>query len=411
MRSKKFYIGVTVAAVIALLSFVAPSPAVAQEFQILYNFAYNSGPIAGVIFDSAGNLYGTTTGGGSYSYGTVYELSPQTGGGWTQTILHSFNNNLVDGYEPYAGLAMDSAGILYGTTRAGGGQDDGTVFELTPEGGGVWTETVLHSFGSSSTEDGISPLSTPVLDSAGNLYGTTLEGGTGRSGTVFELVHGATRWEEKIIHNFVPDAAGDGGFNPRAGVILDAAGNLYGTTSACTCSYTNQGTVFELKRTGGAFAEKVLHYFYDNGSDGYNPVAALTFDAEGNLYGTTYAGGISPGTVFELSPAASGKWKEKVIHNFADNGTDGGGPAASVTFDTRGNLYSTTSVGGTYNSGTVFELTPGTGGDWSEIVLQSFDEGDGDGPNGITLDSSGNLYSTALGGSANDGGNVFEITP
>jgi uncharacterized repeat protein (TIGR03803 family) len=227
-------------------------------------------------------------------------------------------------------------------------------------------------------------------------------------------VHGATRWEEKVIHNFVPNAQGDGGFNPRAGVILDAAGNVYGTTEACTCSYTNQGTVFELKRTGGAFAEKVLHYFYNNGVDGFNPVASLVFDAKGNLYGTTNQGGIGAGTVFELSPTPSGNWKEKILHNFTGGTTDGSGPVASVTFDSHGNLYGTTVGGGPQEYGTVFELTPAGNGTWNETILYSFINGGGYGDNPsspVTLDASGNLYSTALGGSAYAGGNVFEITP
>jgi len=389
--------------------------AVGQEFQILYSFSYNSGPFGGVIFDTAGNLYGTTSYGTTFS-GTVYELSPQTGGGWTETTLHSFNDNSDDGYQPYAGLAMDSAGNLYGTTRVGGDHGEGTVFELTPGADGTWTETILHSFGSSSA-DGTYPYSTPALDSAGNLYGTTFEGGTGgNNGTVFKLARGPNGWEEKVIHTFAPNAAGDGGYNPYAGVILDASGNLYGTTTSCSCSYANRGTVFELKlNANGTYAEEVLHYFYSNGVDGYDPVASLVFDAKGNLYGTTNEGGSSgAGTVFELSPTSSGKWREKILHNFTNNGTDGVGPAASVTFDMSGNLYSTTVGGGPQEYGTVFELTPTGTGTWNETILYSFVDGGGNGDDPsspITLDALGNLYSTALGGGANGGGNVFEITP
>ncbi len=402
MRSRNFPLGFAAALVALFLG--APSPAVAQQFQVLYNL-FGSSPLGGVVFDAAGNLYGTTEVGGTYNYGTVYELSPQGGGVWTQTILHSFNNNFVDGYEPYAGLAIDPAGNLYGTTRAGGPPGQGTVFELAPAGGGVWTETLLHTFGSTST-DGTSPYSPVVLDSAGSLYGTTLGGGTGRSGTVFKLVHGSNGWKEKVIYNFVPDAEGDGGFNPYGGVILDSSGNLYGTTSSCTCSYTNQGTVFELKHgPGGGFAEKVLHYFYDNGVDGYDPRASLAFDAKGNLYGTTQSGGtLLAGTVFELSPTPSGNWKEKVIHNFSGYTTDGSQPLASVTFDTHGNLYSTTYGAGTYGYGIVFELSPATGGTWNEVILHNCNGADCEGPLGaVALDATGNLYSAA--------GTVFEITP
>ena len=402
---------------IALAFLGAANHADAQTFSVLYNLASNSGPYGGVVFDSAGNLYGTTSGGGTYSGGTVYELSPQAGGGWTETILHSFNNTLppVDGCSPFAGLAIDSAGDLYGTTRACGSQGGGTVFELTPGSNGVWTETILHDFSiNSSREDGSQPYSTPVLDSAGNLYGTTLEGGAGLEGTVFELERGVRGWQEKVIYSFVPDAEGDGGYLPYAGVTLGTDGNIYGTTSSCTCSFINRGTVFELVRNGGTVVgEKVLHYFYQNTGDGFTPLAPVVFDAKGNLYGTTSVGGsYGYGTVFELSLAANGKWKEKILHDFSDTTADGAFPVANVTFDAHGNIYGTTTQGGTYGYGTVFELSPTGTGTWIETILQNFDEGDGDGPSGsLTFDSLGNLYSTALGGSANDGGNVFEVTP
>jgi uncharacterized repeat protein (TIGR03803 family) len=416
MRSKDFSLGFTLAAIV-LFILGAATHSTAQTFTILYSFAESgSGPNGRIVFDTAGNMYGTTSEGGTYNGGTVFELSPQAGGGWSETILHSFNNvNLVDGCEPYAGLAMDSAGNLYGTTRACGSQGLGTVFELTPAGGGNWTETVLHSFGSTSTTDGAFPYATLVLDSVGNLYGTTLEGGTGRSGTVFELAHGATRWNEKVLYNFVPDAEGDGGFNPRAGVVLDSAGNLYGTTEACTCSYTNQGTVFELRRTGGVFAEKVLHYFYDGGADGYDPVASLVLDSKGDLYGTTSEGGtFGGGTVFELSRTPSGKWKETTLHNFNGTAGDGFSPAANVTFGAHGELYGTTVFGGAYTWGTVFELSPSGQGTWNETILHNFNYNVGDGDDlssPVTLDTLGNLYGTAPGSGAYDGGDVFEITP
>jgi uncharacterized repeat protein (TIGR03803 family) len=401
-------------AVIALINISAPSPALAQQFQVLYNFSFNSAPLAGVIFDSAGNMYGTTSNGTS-TCGTVYELSQQAGGVSTQTILHSFNNNSSDGCQPYAGLALDSAGNLYGTTRLGGSQNEGTAFELSLVGG-VWTEKVLHSFGSKSG-DGTFPYSNPILDSAGNVYGTTQQGGSYRSGTVFELTHSASGWAEKVLHSFNP-GAGDG-YNPYAGLVFDSVGNLYGTTYACNCSYNNLGTVFELKHAAsGGWSERVLHSFVENGVDGTYPYAGLTIDSAGNLYGTTAKGGTGTtncgdgcGTVFKLTHLTGGTWKETILHNFAEDATDGGFPVGSLSFDTRGNLYGTTTVGGAFNDGTVFELTLNAG-TWNEIVLHSFNQGDGDGPSGaVTLDASGNLYSTAVGGSANDGGNIFEITP
>jgi uncharacterized repeat protein (TIGR03803 family) len=391
------------AAAVALTTLGAAQRATAQQFQVLYyvgEVIYSNG----LVRDASGNLYGTTTNGGTYDVGIVYELSPQPGGAWTETILHNFDNNTpADGYEPYAGLAIDSAGNLYGTTRAGGPSGEGTVFEISPQGAGTWTETILYNFGS-TTNDGISPYSPVVLDSAGNLYGTTLEGGTGHEGTVFKLVHGPRGWEEKVIHNFVPDAEGSGGYNPYGGVILDGAGNLYGTTSGCQCSYTNRGTVFQLK--AGSYGEKVLHYFYINGVDGLYPMASLTLDASGNLYGTTSSGGSSgAGTVFELSPVSSGNWKEKILHNFTGGDTDGESPQASVTFDAYGNLYGTTYGAGTYGYGIVFELTPTTRGAWNEVIPHNFDGADGgEFVSPVIFDSSGNLYGAGAG-------TVFEITP
>lgn len=406
MSSRNSLLSFTMAVAVALTTFGAGAPAAAQQFQVLYyvgDVIYSNG----LVRDASGNLYGTTTNGGTDNVGIVYELSPQTDGGWTETVLHNFaDNNHVDGDQPYAGLAIDSAGNLYGTTRFGGPSGEGTVFEMSPQGGGTWTETILYNFGS-TTNDGIFPYSPLVLDSVGNLYGTTYEGGTGRVGTVFKLAHGANGWHERVIHNFVPNAQGDGGFNPYAGVILDSAGNLYGTTTYCQCSYTNQGTVFELKRSAaGSYAEKVLHYFYSGGVDGYDPRASLAFDKRGNLYGTTDQGGTSNyGTVFELSPTASGNWKERVIHNFSDPTTDGQGPEAGVTFDAHGNLYGTTYGGGTYGYGIVFELTPSGGGAWNEIILHDFDKADsGEFVSPVILDSSGNIFGAGAG-------TVFEIMP
>ncbi len=408
MPRRNFLLILTMAAIVALTTFAAPPRATAEQFQVLYyvgEVIYSNG----LVRDASGNLYGTTTNGGTYDAGIVYELSPQPGGTWTETVLHNFDGSFdgsTDGYEPYAGLAIDSAGNLYGTTRGGGTSGQGTVFEMSSQVGGAWTETILYNFGSFTT-DGIYPYSPVVLDSEGNLYGTTYEGGTGRNGTVYKLVHGAKGWEEKVIHNFVPNAQGDGGFAPYAGVILDSAGNVYGTTTACQCSYTNQGTVFELKRSAsGSYAEKVLHYFYSNGVDGYNPRAPVAFDKRGDLYGTTNEGGtLLFGTVFELSPTASGNWKEKVIHNFSDLPTDGESPEAGVTLDVHGNLYGTTYGGGTYGPGIVFELTPATGGAWNEVILHNFDFADGgEFVSPVISDASGNLYGAGAG-------TVFEITP
>src|ERR1019366_934096 len=208
----------------------------------------------------------------------------------------------------------------------------------------------------------------------------------------------------KVLYSFIHNGT-DGGF-PQAGLIFDAAGNLYGTTSeggtSSSCS-GGCGTVFELTPTaGGGWTEKVLHNFNSNGTDGANPYAGLIFDAAGNLYGTTTVGGTYYyGTVFELTPTAGGGWTEKVLHSFNYNGTDGNNPQASLTIDAAGNLYGTTSGGGTYGNykGTVFELTPAAGGDWTETVLHNFVGPDGAAPlAGLIFDAAGNLYGTTSGG-------------
>ncbi len=430
MQGKTLSIGLrAVLAIIAATLFVTSTWAAAQE-RVLLNFNGQDGrlPQAGLIFDAAGNLYGTTEGGGTgsncgaFGCGTVFELTPAAGGGWTETVLYSFGGS-PDGADPLAGLIFDAAGNLYGTTGAGGTYDYGTVFELTPAAGGGWTETVLHNFNYNVT-DGYYPYAGLIFDAAGNLYGTTSQGGTYGYGwgTVFELTPAAGGgWTEKVLHSF-PDYNGTDGTSPYAGLIFDAAGNLYGTTSQGG-TYIFRGTVFELTpAAGGGWTETVLHSF-GNGADADSPQAGLIFDAAGNLYGTTVEGGTGSncifgcGTVFELTPAAGGGWTEKVLYSFNANGTDGYYPYAGLIFDAAGNLYGTTRYGGTssgcapYGCGTVFELTPAAGGTWTETVLHNFGNGtDGATPlAGLIFDAAGNLYGTTSSGGTYGYGTVFEL--
>jgi len=326
--------------------------------KVLHNFNNNGtdgeNP-AGLIFDVAGNLYGTTSLGGAYGAGTVFELTPTTGGGWSEKVLHNFNNNGVDGNYP-GGLILDAAGNLYGTTFGGGAHGVGTVFELTPTTGGGWSEKVLHNFNSNGT-DGQDPNSSLIFDAAGNLYGTTSQGGAySGDGTVFELMPQAGRgWSEKVLFNFNQRDGAD----PQSGLVFDAAGNLYGTT-ASGGGY-NHGTVFELMpQAGGGWTEKVLHNFNNNGGvDGFSPLGTLLLDAAGNLYGTTSQGGHSyGGTAFELTPQAAGGWMETLLYDFV-GGTEGRDlPYPALSFDAAGNLYGTTFNGGAYTYGMVFEITP-----------------------------------------------------
>jgi len=316
-----------------------------------------------MILDAAGNLYGTSIYGGTDDAGTVFELSPTVGGGWTEKVLYSFTSIVYDdGAFPHGSLIFDAAGNLYGTTDNGGPycflhQGCGTVFELSPGQGGSWSETVLYSFsGGDGTGDGANPLGGLIFDAFGNVYGTTFGGGLHGQGTVFELTPTAGgSWTESVLYSFGPLPDGQ---EPWAGLILDTAGNLYGTTSIGG-AYTYYGTVFRLTPDGnGSWTETLLHSFGDD-KDAADPAyVSLISDAAGNLYGTTSGGGVyNGGTVFEFSPDGSGGWTETLLHSFPNNRIDGYSPYAGLTFDSAGNLYGTTNYGGTYREGTAFELS------------------------------------------------------
>ncbi len=299
---------------------LSPKQGGGWQEKVLYSFgdgAQGTSPFVGsLIFDPAGNLYGTTSWGGIHGYGTAFELSPNADGSWTQKVLHSFNLNGADGAVPAIGMIFDGAGNLYGTTLYGGlhlqecgGAGCGTVFELSPRQGGGWTEQVLHSFNLNGT-DGVFLYGGVIFDAAGNLYGMTYEGGihfeqcTYGCGTVFEMSpRQGGGWTEKVLHSF--DYA-DGAY-PATGLIFDGAGDLYGTTSLGGIHQCDLGegcgTLFELSPSGGGrWTETVLHNFNFNGTDGFYPLVDLIFDDAGNLFGTTQEGGIHGwGTVFEIT--------------------------------------------------------------------------------------------------------------
>jgi uncharacterized repeat protein (TIGR03803 family) len=408
----------------------------------LYDFLTTdaASPLSNLIQDASGNLYGTADFEGIYDIGAVYELTPNGSGGWKESVIYNFASgfdNSVNGVDP-SGLTMDAAGNLYGTEAFSGAAEYGSVFELMPQPGGKWQEKDLVDFAGSLDH----PMGGVVFDHAGNLYGTTSQGGSIGLGTIFELIPGANgQWKEKTIHSFT--GYPNDGASPAAGLVMDGAGNFYGTTqkggSSGNCTggggqALGCGTIFKLSLTGGSWQVQLLYSFQGSTIDGANPVAPLIFDAAGNLYGTTEQGGIKAGcnqasgpatcgTVFELLPNGSG-WTEKILYEFTNAAGDGADPYAAVTFDRTGNLWGTTSSGGTFGDGTVFELTPESSGEWSEMVVHSFGAGlyDGKYPEGsLMLDSAGNLYgATAAGGQAwigNRGwdsagyGTVFEITP
>jgi uncharacterized repeat protein (TIGR03803 family) len=415
---------------VSLVAAIAAAPPAAADttepLTILHSFGPPQDgidPFGGLIFDSTGALYGTTYGvisgsGGSLGTGTVFKLTPPStsGGAWTEAVLYNFCSqaNCSDGGGPQAGVIMDASGALYGTTSGGGSGASffvagGTVFKLIPPStpGGPWTESVLYSFCSQSNcSDGSAPFAGLIMDASGALYGTTVYGGSGFNGTVFKLTPPTTAggaWTESVLYSFCAQAnCGDGAL-PYAGVIMDASGGLYGTTSGGGSN--SEGTVFKLtppSTAGGAWSESVLYSFCSQPrcSDGAFPQAGLIVDASGVFYGTTDEGGSAfHGTVFKLTPpTAGGSWSESVLHNFTGS-TDGTIPVASLIMDTSGALYGTTRQGGPVNDGTVFKLMPPStaGGAWSESVLY-FDGSDGAFPQaGLIMDASGALYGTAGG--------------
>jgi uncharacterized repeat protein (TIGR03803 family) len=406
-------VGLTVVCAIFAVTLLMTGTRATSQEKVLYSFQpqqhvpYPSG----LTSDAAGNFYGTTLNGGPNGSGSVFKLSPRPGGGWSEKTLFTFDQIANYAYGPSGGVVLDSAGTLYGTTTWGGkgGTYAGTVFELKPQTDGTWVGTVLHNFGEQAG-DGMLPESGLTLDKAGNLYGTTEEGGASGLGTVFKLSPQTDgTWTETLLHSFT---GADGEF-PLATVTLDAAGNLYGTTSAGSGN-SSGGTVFQLKLIAGAWTFSTLYDFAYNGKGGSSPRCTLTFDAAGNLYGTTPAGGLAYnyGLVFALTPTENAAWTEKVIHYFG-HGQDGSEPYAGLISDSSGNLYGTTISGGAYNAGTVFKLTPGAGGGWTETLLHSFGHGkDGSVPvSGLTFDAAGNLYGTDWYGGAYDDGTVFEVTP
>jgi uncharacterized repeat protein (TIGR03803 family) len=432
MRNRKLSLGLAATLAIFFTALLMlGTPAAAQTEQALHNFSDSgdgAAPTASLISDSSGNLYGTTSSGGAayQNLGAVFEVTPVAGGGWTETLLYSFSGD-TDGVWPIGGLVRDGTGNLFGTTAYGGGESAtycgqggcGTVFELSPAAGGGWTEKVLHRF-SHNGKDGVVPYASLVVDAVGNLYGTTLTGGAYDEGTVFELTRKSGGWAENVLHSFKNNV--EDGQVPESSLLFDTAGNLYGTTA--NGGAHNYGTVFELSRkSGGGWAEKILHSFNDNGTDGFTPAAGLILDAAGNLYGTTAAGGSSKscvnfqlptcGTVFEVARKAGGVWLEKVLYDF-DADTSGANPLfGSLVVDAAGDLYGTTSQGGYSSSGTVFELTRAADGGWTETTLHLFGSGaDGQNPDaGLIFGADGNLYGTTFTGGTGFQGTVFEITP
>jgi uncharacterized repeat protein (TIGR03803 family) len=415
-------LGIGLAILATTLAFPTAAPAQATE-TVIHTFGDapdGNQPWAGLIFDKAGNLYGTTSEGGA-GFGTVYELSPVAGGGWQESILYAFQGK-ADGNRPFGGLVFDTAGNLYGTTFVGGKTYTetchpygcGVVFKLTPSAGRGWTESVLHTF--QGIAGGVWPAGGLAIDAAGNLYGTTTDGGNPASpgGVILELSPSTSGWTYKVLRAF----SGSDGSTPYDGVILDAKGNLYVATqrggNLSGCNGFGCGTIFEMVRTpSGNFRGKVL-YTFTGGNDGANPWGGLLLDAAGNLYGTAQYGGTDGcGTLFKLSPSSAG-WSFNLVHSFIFQSADGTGPESSLALDARGNIYGTTMQGGSFGvGGVLFELSPGAGGVWDETILITFGGGStqGEYPSaGVVFDSAGNAYGTTQWGGTGSGV-VYELTP
>ena len=393
------------------LSPAARAAAPASTINVIYSFVGDEDgeyTDTDLVIDSAGNLYGTSVLGGDFGSGTVFQLTP-SGNGWIHTVLYSFTSG-TDGGEPYKGVTLDAQGNLYGTAVSGGtgGCEGGcgVAYKLT-HSGGSWSQSVIHYF--SGGDDGSGPGAGLTIDHQGNLYGTTPTGGANGLGVVYQLNPDAGgNWNFKVIHTFT---GGTDGATGSAGRLLLHGGRLYGVATAGGAN--GKGTAYELKPShAGEWTLNTIYAFQGQPDAGF-PYSALLFTS-GKLYGTTYYDGANNlGSVYELSRTAMGRWKEKVLYSF-QGGSDGQNSLGNLVVDAAGNLYGTTSEGGADCScGTIFKLTPGAHGTWTESVVHRF-EGPPDGAfvyNGMVADAAGNFYGATVHGGVADEGAIYQFTP
>ena len=414
MKNALFFCRLRIATVgfsllVALALMVIPAqPASAQTESVLFSFVTGDGaqtPVGSLTMDSAGNLYGIS---GSNQEGAAYELSPSADGTYSLKVLHEFTS-LSDGI-PIAGLIMDGSGNLYGTCLFGGTSYFGTVYELKKISNGTWRKEVLHNFTGNGT-DGAYPGATLTMDAAGNLYGTTQQGGLKNVGVVFKLTPyaGSGGWSDSILTSlpYKQKLWNDLNF-PLA---LDSAGNLYGVSD----QGDDGPYVFKLSPTSkGPWTLTTLYTFgEDPGPAPADPWSGVVFDSAGNLYGVTAGGGAEGyGTVYQLSPSSSGAWTERDIVDFPSSCSPACLPEANITVDAAGNVFGTAVATG--SMGVAYEASPNGDGTWTLNILHSFAGGaDGAAPsNGAMLEVAGKLYGvTTEGGGTKGRGTVYEITP
>jgi uncharacterized repeat protein (TIGR03803 family) len=387
----------------------------APKYRVLHAFGAGNdgaGVWDSVTIDASENVYGTTSGRGAYGGGTVFRLTPRSGGHWSETILHNFGLQ-NDGAGPLGGVLIGPSGALFGTTQTGGGsRTAGIVYSLSPRNG-KWREEVLHRF--SFGDRAGNSWGNLVMDQQRNLYGT--------GASAFELSPSPKGWIEAVLHEFIgKNNDGSGAF---AGPIRDAAANLYGTTmhggGSNECG-DGCGTVWELEPPasdddsgGKAWNEIILHRFGFASDDGVFPaLGQLAMDGEGNIYGAADGGKLPGGVIFKLTQVADGSSvasRETILYNFT-GGADGNHPGGGVILDGAGNLYGTTIAGGGTGNGVVFKLSPQADGSWKYTLLHTFIGTDGFQPDAnLTLGPGGKLYGTTATGGAHGGGVVFQLTP
>lgn len=378
---------------------------------VVYNFTggHDGGNAAtGVAFDNLGNAYGTTVVGGFYGCGTIFKLIPGSQGQWTEKTLWQFTCG-SDGKNPHGGVTLDSAGNLYGTTVAGGfggfctGDGCGVVYRLGTGG----QLRVLYAF--TGGNDGFGPGNPVVFDTKGNIYGTTPDGGLHKKGVVYQLSFHTNHWVETVIHAFTGFA--DGAVGSLGPLLVDASGNIFGVTEIG--GNHQAGTAYKISpAAGGTWAFTTLYAFKGTPDAGF-PYGGLIADSHHNLFGTTYYGGAKGlGSVFELSPNPNGTYREKVLYSFNGGSADGSSPTSTLLADKSGDLFGTTSAGGsTCDCGTIFKLAAGTG---TESILHRFGASNVDGQYpyyGLSVDAAGNLDTSTVTGGTFGQGTVFDQKP